>query len=62
MAKIVINDLIESVELDREALTAIYGGSPAPYLKPDLVQQQLSKPKLQLLELARIKYRLKMQQ
>jgi hypothetical protein len=61
MAKIVINDLLESVELDREALTTIYGGSPASHLKPDLIQQQLSKPKLQLLELARTKYRLKMQ-
>ena len=55
MAKLLINDLADSAELDQKALSTIYGGASATVLKPDPIQQLLSKPGLNLLELARAK-------
>ena len=41
MSKFVINDLTDSVELDREALGKIYGGSKLPAGRPPLAQRHL---------------------
>ncbi len=41
MTKFVINDLTDSVELDREALSRIYGGSKLPAGRPPLAQRHL---------------------
>ena len=58
MAKIVINDLADSIDLDQQALSTIYGGARTPAKKPDPLEQLLNKPKLNLLELARAKRQL----
>ncbi|NND67165.1 MAG: hypothetical protein HKN19_06220 [Halioglobus sp.] len=55
MAKIVINDLAESVDLDQQALASIYGGASASVQKPDPIATLIGKGKLNLLELARTK-------
>ena len=41
MTKFVINDLTDSVELDRDALSRIYGGSKLAAVRPPLEQRHL---------------------
>ena len=55
MAKIRINDLTDSIELDQAALSRIYGGASSQVRKPDPLESLLSKPELSLLTLARTK-------
>lgn len=56
MAKIKINDLTDSIELDQAALSRIYGGASARVRKPDPLENLLSRPdELSLLTLARTK-------
>ncbi len=47
MTKFVINDLTDSLDLDREALSRIYGGSKSPAGRPPLEPRHLrSQPPL----------------
>ena len=46
MASIKINDLPESVELDRVAMGAIYGGSSTPLLRDPSRRRERFKPDL----------------
>ena len=53
MAKITIKDLSDSVDLDREAMSNIYGGSRTLSTRPSLVHRRLLKTESLFLRPAR---------
>ncbi|MGI9293391.1 MAG: hypothetical protein ACR2PS_05355 [Pseudomonadales bacterium] len=53
MSKISIKDLPDSIEMDREAMAAVYGGASSARLTAGLLLQQQQKTKMSLLDRAR---------
>lgn len=54
MSKIAIKDLPDSIEMDREAMAAVYGGASSARASAGLLlQQQQQQTKLSLLDHAR---------
>ena len=53
MSRIAIKDLPDSIEMDREAMAAVYGGASGARLTAGLLLQQQQKTKMSLLDSAR---------
>lgn len=53
MNTISIKDLPDSIEMDREAMAAVYGGAGSARLTAGLLLQQQQKTKMSLLDRAR---------
>ncbi len=53
MSKIAIKDLPDSIEMDREAMAAVYGGASSARATAGLLLQQQQTSKLSLLDHAR---------